>query len=91
MPCGSWQTRGSRSALRVSLRRASAPVRRAGIASAAKTLRQRAAESPTIYRYHPKYARPAIARILQKHLVAGGDAFPEEKEAEELAGSARRS
>jgi len=42
--------------------------------------------SPQIYRYHPKHRVPPSLESVQKYLVAGGDAFPEEKEAEELAG-----
>ena len=43
-------------------------------------------ESPRIYRYHPKRRVPPSLESAQKYLVAGSDAFPEEKEAEELAG-----
>ena len=38
-----------------------------------------------IYRYHPKLRVPSSLESIQKHLVAGSDPFPDEKEAEELA------
>jgi Tfp pilus assembly protein PilF/peroxiredoxin len=42
--------------------------------------------SPTPYRYRPKPLVPPSLESVQKQLVAGGDEFPEEKDAEELAG-----
>jgi tetratricopeptide (TPR) repeat protein len=44
------------------------------------------APSPRVYRYHPKRRVPPSLESVQKYLAAGSDAFPEEKEAEELAG-----
>ena len=44
------------------------------------------ASSPATYRYHPDTRVPPTLESVQKQLVAGGDAFPEEKQAEELAG-----
>src|SRR4029453_11288600 len=35
-------------------------------------------------RYHPKQRVPPSLESVQKHLVPGNDAFPDEKEAEEL-------
>ncbi len=48
-----------------------------------------APSSPAIYRYHPKYRVPPSLEAVQKQLVAGGDGFPEEKQAEELAARLR--
>ena len=42
------------------------------------------AAAPKIYRYHPKQRLPPSLESVQKHLVPGSDAFPDEKEAEEL-------
>jgi Tfp pilus assembly protein PilF/peroxiredoxin len=42
------------------------------------------ASSPTTYRYHPTQRVPPSLEALQKQLVPGSDAFPDEKEAEEL-------
>ncbi len=53
------------------------PGRRAGAGPAA----------PKVYRYHPKRRVPPSLESVQKYLAAGTDAFPEEKEAEELAGA----
>jgi Tfp pilus assembly protein PilF/peroxiredoxin len=41
--------------------------------------------TPKVYRYHPKRRVPPSLLAAQKYLAAGSDAFPEEKEAEELA------
>ena len=41
--------------------------------------------APKVYRYHPKRRVPPSLEAAQKYLAAGSDAFPEEKEAEELA------
>jgi Flp pilus assembly protein TadD/peroxiredoxin len=43
------------------------------------------APSPTTFRYHPKQRVPPSLEAVQKHLVPGSDAFPDEKEADELA------
>ena len=40
----------------------------------------------TIHRYQAKSRIPPSLESIQKHLVPGGDAFPEEKQAEELTG-----
>jgi Tfp pilus assembly protein PilF/peroxiredoxin len=45
-----------------------------------------APNSAATYRYHPKHRVPPSLEPVQKHFVAGADAFPEEKQAEELAG-----
>ena len=45
-----------------------------------------AQDASTTYRYHPKPRVPLSLESVQKHFVAGSDAFPEEKQAEELAG-----
>jgi Tfp pilus assembly protein PilF/peroxiredoxin len=45
-----------------------------------------AQDTPPTYRYHPKSRVPPSLESVQKQFVAGGDAFPEEKQAEELAG-----
>lgn len=42
--------------------------------------------TPKTYRYRPKHRIPTSLESVLKHLVPGRDAFPEEKEAEELAG-----
>jgi tetratricopeptide (TPR) repeat protein/peroxiredoxin len=42
-----------------------------------------------IYRYHPKLRVPSSLESIQKHLIAGSDPFPDEKEAEELAARLR--
>jgi tetratricopeptide (TPR) repeat protein len=42
--------------------------------------------SPKVYRYHPKRRVPPSLESVQKYMAAGTDEFPEEKEAEELAG-----
>lgn len=42
-------------------------------------------EPATTYRYHQKTRTPPSLETLQKQLQAGGDSFPEEKQAEELA------
>ncbi len=47
------------------------------------------AAPPTTYHYHPKSRVPPSLEAVQKQLVAGGDAFPEEQQAEELAGKLR--
>jgi Tfp pilus assembly protein PilF/peroxiredoxin len=52
----------------------------AGLASQSKT----SAPSPKTYRYHPRHRVPPSLESLQKHLVPGSDAFPNEREAEEL-------
>jgi Tfp pilus assembly protein PilF/peroxiredoxin len=43
-----------------------------------------AAHPPSTYRYHPPRHVPPSLEALQKQLVPGGDAFPDEKEAQEL-------
>src|SRR5262249_55252214 len=45
-----------------------------------------ASTSATSYRFYPKLRVPASLESLQKQLATGNDAFPEEKQAEELAG-----
>ena len=55
-------------------------------ATAPPGARQNPAPSTTTYRYHPKYRVPPSLEDVLKQLVAGRDAFPEEKDAEELAG-----
>ena len=40
--------------------------------------------APKVYRYHPKRRVPPALLASQKYLAAGSDAFPEEKEAEEI-------
>jgi len=42
--------------------------------------------SAKTYRYRPKHRVPSSLEPIQKHLVAGADAFPEEKTAQEIAG-----
>src|SRR5947207_12367142 len=37
------------------------------------------------FRYHPKRRVPPSLESVQRHLVPGSDAFPDEKEAEEIA------
>ena len=44
------------------------------------------AAAPKIYRYQPKNRIPTSLESVLQHLVPGSDAFPDEKEAEELAG-----
>jgi tetratricopeptide (TPR) repeat protein len=44
-----------------------------------------AAAAPRTYRYHPRFRVPPSLESVQKHLEPGRDAFPEEKEAHELA------
>ena len=41
---------------------------------------------PRTYRYHPKYRAPPSLESILLHLEPGHDAFPEEKDAEELEG-----
>ena len=41
--------------------------------------------TPRTYRYHPKFRVPPSLELVQQHLTAGLDEFPEEKLAEELA------
>lgn len=53
---------------------------------AAQEAKQNGPVKPTIYRYPAKHRIPPSLESIQKHLVAGADAFPEEKDAEELAG-----
>jgi Tfp pilus assembly protein PilF/peroxiredoxin len=43
------------------------------------------AAAPAVYRYQPRFRVPSSLESVQKHLVPGQDAFPEEKVAEELA------
>jgi len=40
--------------------------------------------NPTTFRYHPKQRVPPSLEAVQKHLVPGNDAFPSEKDAEEI-------
>jgi tetratricopeptide (TPR) repeat protein len=61
-----------------------APVHGMGGPAAAETPAD--SSSPEIYRYHHEGRVPPSLEEAQKNLVAGMDAFPEEKEAEELAG-----
>jgi Tfp pilus assembly protein PilF/peroxiredoxin len=77
----SWR-RGVEAGIRVSLVGLLLCTRSTGAAQDAPAT---APSSPQIYRYHPKYRVPPSLEAVQKHLVAGGDAFPEEKQAEELA------
>src|SRR6185295_7418555 len=44
-----------------------------------------AAAAPEVYRYKPQYRVPASLEAVMRQLAPGQDAFPEEKEAEELA------
>ena len=46
-----------------------------------------AAHPPKTYRYHPTQRVPPSLEALQKQLVPGNDAFPDEKEAEEIGRS----
>ena len=43
------------------------------------------AHAPEVYRYRPTPRVPPLLESLQKQLVPGGDAFPDEKEAQEIA------
>ena len=47
------------------------------------------APSPKTFRYHPKQRVPPSLESVLKHLVPGSDAFPDEKEAEEIGDPSR--
>jgi Tfp pilus assembly protein PilF/peroxiredoxin len=73
-------------------RRPKAAASRAALVVLLVCVRSAAAEtpaetaSPRTYRYPAPHRVPPSLEAVQKQLVAGGDAFPEEKEAEELGG-----